>query len=60
VPLLALLLLPCCALALVSYRVVEAPWLRLRRGWTSGEQPYSRSMSVPVPSPPPQHIVTSP
>lgn len=34
-PRLAAVLVPgCCLLALVSYRLVEAPFLRLRRGWT--------------------------
>jgi peptidoglycan/LPS O-acetylase OafA/YrhL len=33
--LLVLCLVVCCALALVSYRVVEAPFLRLRRAWSA-------------------------
>src|SRR4051794_7542756 len=29
----------CCAIALLSYRVVEAPFLRLRRAWSSTRVP---------------------
>jgi peptidoglycan/LPS O-acetylase OafA/YrhL len=32
----------CCLLAVVSYRVVEAPFLHLRRTWSSGRLPEQR------------------
>jgi peptidoglycan/LPS O-acetylase OafA/YrhL len=39
VPLAAVGAVVCCLIALVSYRVVEAPFLRLRRTWSSGRVP---------------------
>lgn len=39
VPLVAVGALVCCLIALVSYRVVEAPFLRLRRNWLSVHVP---------------------
>jgi peptidoglycan/LPS O-acetylase OafA/YrhL len=41
VPLLVLSLLVCCAVALVSYRLIEAPFLRLRRRWAGAAAPQS-------------------
>src|SRR4051794_34314556 len=39
VPLAAVGVIVCCVIALVSYRVVEAPFLRLRRAWSSQRVP---------------------
>jgi peptidoglycan/LPS O-acetylase OafA/YrhL len=39
VPLAAIGAVACCIIALVSYRVVEAPFLRLRRTWSSARVP---------------------
>ena len=39
VPLAAIGAVVCCAIAIVSYRVVEAPFLRLRRTWSSARVP---------------------
>ena len=38
-PLVAVSLVLCCAVALVSYRVVETPFLRLRRSWSRARLP---------------------
>ena len=38
-PLAAIGVVVCCVIALVSYRVVEAPFLRLRRTWSSARVP---------------------
>lgn len=46
-PLLVVMVPLCCAVALVSYAVVEAPFLRLRRSWSYGAGP-RRGVGEPV------------
>lgn len=46
VALLAIMVPLCCAVALVSYAIVEVPFLRLRRSWGSGAG--QRTDSVPA------------
>jgi peptidoglycan/LPS O-acetylase OafA/YrhL len=38
-PLLVVGLLVCCTIALVSYRLIESPFLKLRRSWSSSRLP---------------------
>jgi MYXO-CTERM domain-containing protein len=42
VPLLALSLLICCVIALVSYRLIESPFLALRKRWSGIPEPERR------------------
>ena len=51
VPLVAVSLVVCCALAVVSYRLVETPFLRLRRSWSPARLP-AESVAVPFPAEP--------
>jgi peptidoglycan/LPS O-acetylase OafA/YrhL len=42
VPLLTLSLLVCCVIALVSYRLIESPFLALRKRWSGIPEPERR------------------
>lgn len=51
VPLLVVGLVVCCTIAVVSFRIIESPFLRLRRSWSSSRLPAEPAM-VPFPAAP--------
>ena len=51
IPLVLVSLVLCCAIAVVSYRLIESPFLRLRRSWSSSRLPADPA-PVPFPSAP--------
>ena len=51
IPLVLISLVLCCAIAVISYRLIESPFLRLRRSWSSSRLP-ADPLPVPFPTAP--------